>query len=502
MNLRLARRIAFVLAAVALLLVLVEVGFQVAEERRRMGSTVEAVDVAPFATPTGRLGIRGARVLLPPGDSFALSNVVVDRGRIAAVTPPDSLVPGVDYLNAAGRYLIPGLIDAHVHLLDSRNDLFVNLAHGVTGVFELYGKPHHLAWKASAKTGALSPRLWVTSRKIGSREGLQADFEDLIGNHLNLTSRAEVAEAVAAHRADGYDALKLSSYLTAEAFGWIDEEAAAADLPVVGHLDTDVGFDGLFASRMAAVAHVEELYKNTVADYEAATGTHPYDDPAAHLAYHDSAIAAVAERMAAREIATMTTVWLGEQIDAQKLGDLDAFHARLPMAYVNAGVAEGTAAYGGWLAPHNTYAEPSAYDDPAAARKEQAYWTAYESALASTVRALHAAGAVLLAGTDANVAGAVPGDAMHRELASLVAAGLPPADALRAATRAPARFAGWEAGEIRVGYAADLVLLRENPLLDIAATRTIDRVFANGYHLDAEQIDAGLAAVARANAAH
>ena len=502
MNARLIKRVLLGLGALALLLVLVEAGFQIAEERRRMGTVVEAVDVTPYATPVGRLGIRGALVLLPPGDSFTAANVLLEGRHIAAVTPADSLVPGVDYLDATGHYLIPGLIDAHVHLLDSRNDLFVNLAHGVTGVFELYGKPHHLEWKAAAKTGALSPRLWVTSRKIGAREGFQADFEDWIGNHLNLTTRAEVAAAVAEHRAAGYDALKLSGYLTPEAFGWIDEAADAAGLPVVGHLDTDVGLEGLFASRMAALAHVEEVYKNTVTDFEAATGTHPYDDPAGHLAYHDSVVVDIARQMARRGVAAMTTVWLGEQIDDQKLGDLDAFHARLPMAYVNAGVAEGTSVYGGWLAPNNTYAEPGAYDDPERARREQAYWTAYEAALASTVRALDAAGVTLLAGTDANVAGAVPGDALHRELASLVAAGLTPAAALRAATVAPARFADWDTGEIREGYVADLVLLRGDPLRDIGATRSIERVFVNGYQLDSARMAAGLAAVAAANAAY
>ena len=502
MSRRLLKRVVLGLAALAVALLAVEVGFQIAEERRRMGSVVDVVDVTPYGTPVGRLGIRGARVLLPPGDSFAAANVVVDGREILAVTPPDSLVPGVDYLDATGRYLVPGLIDAHVHLLDSRNDLFVNLAHGVTGVFELYGKPHHLEWKAAAADGALSPRLYVTSRKIGSREGFAPWLEDVIGNHLNLTSRAAVAEAVAEHRAAGYDALKLSSFLTPEAFGWIDEEAAAAGLPVVGHLDTDVGFGGLLASEMDALAHVEEIYKNTVVDYEAATGTHPYDDPAGHLAYHDSVIGDLAARLAGQGIAVMTTVWLGEQIDDQKLGDLDAFHADLPLAYVNAGVAAGTPVYGGWLAPNNTYAETELLADPETTARERAYWAAYEAALASTVRALDSAGVALLAGTDANVAGAVPGDALSRELASLVAAGLTPADALRAATAAPARFAGWRTGEIRAGYAADLLLLSEDPLVDVSATRSVESVFANGYRLDAEQIAAGLAAVAAANAAY
>ena len=174
MTTRLVERVLLGLGLLALLVLAVGIAFQIADERRRTGTVVDVVDVTPYATPVTRLGIRGARVLLAPGDSFSRANVVPEGRRIAAVTPSNSLVPGVDYLDATGRYLIPGLTDAHVHLLDSRNDLFVNLAHGLTGVFELYGKPHHLDWKASAKTGGLSPRLYVTSRKIGSREGFSA----------------------------------------------------------------------------------------------------------------------------------------------------------------------------------------------------------------------------------------------------------------------------------------------------------------------------------------
>ena len=488
------------LLAVAITLLVVEVAFQIADERRRMGSTVEVVDAAAFTQRHGRTGIRGAWVLLPPGDTFALANVALDGDAIAAVTSADSLVPGYDYLDAAGRYLVPGLIDAHVHLLDSRNDLYVDLAHGVTGAFELYGQPHHLDWRREIAAGeALGPRLYVTSRKIGSREGFAAELEDRIGNHLNWTSSEEVAAGVRAHREAGYDALKLSSFVGPEAFAWIDAEAAAAGLPVVGHLPTEVGLARLYASDVAAVAHVEEIHKNLDAERHAATGTWAYDDPAGYTAYHDSAVAQVARRLADAGVAVMTTVWLGQQIDDQKLGDLVAFHAGLPLDLVNAGVAAGSPVYGGWLPPHNTYAEPALRDDPAELARARAYWLAYERALASTVRALDDAGVTLLAGTDANVAGAVPGDALHRELASLVAAGLSPADALRAATVAPARFAGWRAGEIRAGFAADLVLLRADPLRDIANTRTVERVWAGRHVLDADAIAGLLAAVREAN---
>src|SRR6185503_17567315 len=98
------------------------------------------------------------------------------------------------------------------------------------------------------------------------------------------------------------------------------------------------------------------------------------------------------------------------------------------------------------------------------------------------VAALHRAGVTMLAGTDAPMPGVYPGYALHEELALLVEAGLDPAEALRAATLAPARFLGIEAdaGSITVGKRADLVLLDADPLADIRNTRRIDAVLLCG----------------------
>ena len=97
----------------------------------------------------------------------------------------------------------------------------------------------------------------------------------------------------------------------------------------------------------------------------------------------------------------------------------------------------------------------------------------------------------LLAGTDAPMPNLWPGSSLHDELGLLVAAGLTPAAALRAATLAPARFLGVDAdsGTIAVGKRADLVLLDENPLVDIAATRRIRAVVLGGRWLDRAVLD-------------
>ena len=91
-------------------------------------------------------------------------------------------------------------------------------------------------------------------------------------------------------------------------------------------------------------------------------------------------------------------------------------------------------------------------------------------------------GVGLLAGSDAGVAFAYPGDGLHEELALMVRAGLSPREALATATLGPARFLGRadRAGSVQAGHDADLLLLSADPLRDIAATRRIEAVVLRG----------------------
>ncbi|MFB9467823.1 amidohydrolase family protein [Streptomyces cinereospinus] len=114
----------------------------------------------------------------------------------------------------------------------------------------------------------------------------------------------------------------------------------------------------------------------------------------------------------------------------------------------------------------------------------------YEAARAS-VAALHRAGVTILAGSDANDAVGVParppfGESLHRELELLTGAGLSTVEALRAATVLPARHFGLtDRGVIAPGRRADLVLLSGDPVADIRATRTIERVWCAGIEYTA-----------------
>jgi imidazolonepropionase-like amidohydrolase len=104
----------------------------------------------------------------------------------------------------------------------------------------------------------------------------------------------------------------------------------------------------------------------------------------------------------------------------------------------------------------------------------------------------------LLAGTDSPVPTLVPGFTLHRELEELVAIGLSPYEALKSSTTHPFEYLGEldEAGTVEVGKQANLVLLEEDPLVDITHSRSIAGVVVRGRWLSGDEIREGMSRLA------
>ncbi len=104
-----------------------------------------------------------------------------------------------------------------------------------------------------------------------------------------------------------------------------------------------------------------------------------------------------------------------------------------------------------------------------------------------SVTALHKAGVPILAGTDANAhpgLGVSHGESLHQELELMVEAGMSTMEVLEAATALPAKYFDLgDRGVIENGKRADLLLLSEDPLKDIKATRSIRKVWCQGVEV-------------------
>ena len=114
------------------------------------------------------------------------------------------------------------------------------------------------------------------------------------------------------------------------------------------------------------------------------------------------------------------------------------------------------------------------------------------------VKKIHQNGIEIMAGTDCPIFFLTPGRSLHQELVALAKAGLSPLEVIKTATLNPARYFGMddELGLIQEGYLADLVILNENPLLDIANTKRVEAVIKQGAFYDREDLDSMLANLA------
>lgn len=461
---------------------------------RFAGAHTVVVDHTRFGGISGPTAITDVHVLSADGSAMIGGQTVLfDQDGIVGIGEKLELPEGVKVVDGSGRYLIPGLVDAHVHLKQSPNDLLVYVVNGVTGIREMSGNADHLQWREEIGAGRLGPRMFLASEKLESWGWFDGHFQRWTRNRINV-QRPEDAEVVVRSLVeDGYDAVKLGSILNDEVFRAIDRAASESGIPLIGHLPVSVPLDGLWTSDLRELAHIEELAKALDREFgyftNASAGEYlefvarRSDDVAAKLAEHD--------------IAVVSSLWLIESIARQKAAPAE-FIEEIELRYANPGLVEGTPLSKGWLPGNNAY-EVSPEAGPAEREAAVAYWKTFAEAHRILLRAMRDAGVHVMAGTDANTAGAVPGFSLHDELKSLTKAGLSPAQSLRSATATPAERMNHKAGRIAPGYRADMVLLRSNPLDNIGNTRTIEGVIVDGRFFDRAALDAVLAAVEEAN---
>ena len=390
--------------------------------------------------------------------------VLVQKDRIVAVGAVDAIAvpPGAQVIDGAGQTLLPGLIDAHAHV-NELADLRAALDFGVTTEIDMYSSPQGSI--ALAKADAPN-RARVVPAGYGAT--VTGGHGTEYGVPVPTLEKAADADAfVAARVAEGSHHLKIILE-TGKELGF---KLPSIDLPTATALVT-----AAHARKLLAVAHVGAAADVTEA---IAAGV----DGLAHLV-PEPLDAATIDAIAAHHMFVIPTLTVLASICSAKPGTLLAQDSRIA-ALLGPDAARGLAASFPPL--------PDAHltcDAPAA-----------------QVKALHAAGVRLLAGTDAPNPGTAHGASVHDELARLVDAGLSPSEALAAATSEPAAaFALPDLGVIRVGAIADLILVDGDPTHAIAQSRALRGVWRGGVFLslDARRTAQAAArdAAAAASASH
>lgn len=410
--------------------------------------------------------------------------VAVRDGRIVAVVDQASgaSITAGHRIDAAGRYLMPGLADMHVHVRWNPQAMFnLFLANGVTTVTNMRlgdgaGAIDHIALRDAVAAGQMAgPRYLISGPQLDARQ---------------LGTSDQVATMLDRHVEQKFDVLKVHGDLSSEIYDALIEGARERRLRVTGHTQHLMPLSQ--SLRMDSIEHMEEfLYVSRDAEFgKTAAGSletflRAYSTNLEHLSRPEHR-ATIVRDVAASGIYVAPSLVIYKYIQVYLDDDLfTTLHQDERLAYVPEAVRSEylssttneyrrdlAAVFGKHLGPHAAVHEHFAHN---------------VELLSALLFEMHEAGVPLLSSTD-SFGAAVPGFSVHQELALLVEAGLTPYEALRTSTVNVAAYLGEAdvAGTIEAGRRADFVLLENNPLVDISNASSVKGVFTHGrWHSEA-----------------
>lgn len=394
-------------------------------------------------------------------------SVLVRGDRIVAIGPAATFaVPtGARVIDATGKFLIPGLIDAHVHMtamlqsanLTGEEVLPIYLRHGVTTVRSGADVPERQRElrALSEREPHRNPRIVMASRLLDGDPAYHPSYGQ------SLTDVAQVRPFVRQMKDAGVETLKLYIGISREVGRRIIEEGHAHGMRVIGHLrrytPIEAAEDGIdVLEHIMSVADVARLVPDDRFSFEVeSAATQRLIDA---LVGYGTAVDP-----------TFTVVW----------GTL--FFPDDPAVQAHADVVAAPEALQARWREENVTRSVTAAATPMARRQKT--FADYQR----FVGLLYRAGVPILVGTDAPNMHVAPGVALHHELEFLAASGLTNGEVLAAATLGNARAlaADDRVGTIEPGRLADLVLLEGDPLMDIRQTRRIAMVVRSGQVVSA-----------------
>ena len=406
------------------------------------------------------------------------ATVVVTNRVISTVGSGDVKLPeGAVRIDGRGKFLMPALAEMHAHIptdpAEAERVLFMYVANGIGTIRSMLGDPSHFRLRERVIRGEIvGPTMWLGGPSF---------------NGQTASTPAAAAERAVSQKKAGYDFLKIHPGVSRPAF---DALAAAADKAAIrfaGHVPLDVGLPRALQAKYWTIDHLDGYV-------EALAGPRGRDSQNFGVnlmsRIDESRIAALATETKAAGVWNVPTQILLENWYGPD--SAETMRQRPEMQYVRA------AELAQWMAAKRS-------NDADVSAQDRAKFVSVRRRL---LKALQDAGAGLLLGSDAPQVWNVPGFSIHRELASYVAAGLTPYQALATGTRnvrtayagnrEPAK--GSSIANVRfapppteTGLRADFVLLDANPLQNIANTSRIAGVFIGGRWMAKTEIDRNLA---------
>jgi hypothetical protein len=421
-------------------------------------------DLAALTKLTAAARMAPARILAITGATLDDSTgappvkdsvILIENGVIKAVGPRSQVrIPkDVTILDASGKYAVPGLWDMHAHYEQVEWGP-IYLAAGVTSVRDVGNEFDFIR--------TVHDEL---DRKQNPAIGPHLEFAGVIDGTGPISLGAVIADTpeqaldrVQRYKAAGARQIKIYSSVKPEIVRAITTDAHARAMTVTGHIPEGMtAIEGVHDG-MDQINHI---------DYELPYFSHPVLGADGKP---DRTKAGVLELDGPRAKDLISTLQVHHTVLDPTVALFESFFNTKPLNQLEPGIDH--------LPPQLR----EALDNPPATGDKAAIANAKWQNVMVTLRALHAAGIPMVAGTDQ----AIPGYSLHREIELYVEAGFTPLEALQAATIVAARALGVEneSGTLEAGKRGDVLLLNADPLADIHNTRAVWRTVAAGAVYD------------------
>lgn len=385
-----------------------------------------------------------------------------------------SIPEGSLRIDGHGLYLMPGLVDAHIHFFDPPTFGPMMVAYGVTLVRDM-GNPSDQALTLQRKLQEgeiLGPEMITTGSIL---DGFPPFIPPI---SISCKTPEEGREAVRKQAALKVDQIKVYSRLEKEVFLAITDEAQRFGVKVVGHVPESVYIEEAAARGQRSCEHLfgfgNMIAKLLGEPVQLKSGGMGSDVP--HFMrlpeVDQEELRKSLNRIRYHGMAVCPTLVVFKHGTHLK----DTLAGKHPMSEYISPTIRGiwTTIWGSSQQDIDTSALEKLW------RSMQAF-----------VKILHCTGVTLMLGTDLLFPGVVPGYSVHEEMALWQEAGILPIDVLRGATIVPAKFLGLahRLGTIAEGKTASMVLVRDNPLEDVRNASNIAGVFLRGRFFSRNNLD-------------
>lgn len=402
--------------------------------------------------------------LIPLNKNIILDNktVLTEKGCITAILDSNEQVPeGYYTIKAKEKYLMPGLIDMHVHILDD-GDMLKFLKYGVTTVRNMADLPYWIRLIGYSSVLPLrekqqcrevfGPDIYTCGRCIDGKPSINPITKRLTDS---LTARHVVSKETKA----GYDCLKIYDNLSLPVYGAIVASSAINNIDFAGHVPDNVGIDRVLDDRIRSIEHLTGYIDNNSADFII---------PVEKSEYY-------IQKTKTAGVYNCPTLVIWQSLPPESGFD----------SLKNDPEFNTLGGHVKWLWKKSfPYYYRITYSD----RKNYA-GRMVEITRAFTTK-LYQHGCSLLIGTDANVVGTYVGYSTWQEMELFSRCGMTNYEVLRSATvvAAEALRISDELGTIETGKRANLILLDKNPLEAIENIRTLSGISIRGFYFTRDEM--------------